>query len=85
MPETVCQLALERVLTFLCDSGVDLDSETCRTALRLVDDALTEGDGPDLTARCVDRVPEYFSLPEMNVPLAGPPLERGHIGYYPHD
>ncbi|MCG2581835.1 MAG: hypothetical protein KA296_13265 [Marinobacter sp.] len=85
MSETVCQLALERVLTFLRESEVGLDAETCRKALRLVDDALTEGDGPDLPARCVDRVPEYFSLPEMDVPPPGPPIERGHIGYYPHD
>lgn len=83
MPETQCQQALERVLTYLRDSGIDLNADTCRQALRLVDQALTVGDGPDLPARCIDRVPEYFNLPAMDIPPPAPPLERGHIGYYP--
>lgn len=83
MSETLCQQALERVLTYLRDGGTDLNAETCSKALRLVDEALMEGNGPDLPARCIDRVPQYFSQPAVDIPPPGPPLERGHIGYYP--
>lgn len=85
MPETLCQQALERVLTYLRDDGVDLCADTCQQALRLVNDAMTEGDGPDLPARCIDRLPEYFDLNGTDIPTSNPPLERGHIGYYAHD
>lgn len=85
MPDTLCQQALERVLTYLRDDGVELCAETCRQALRLVDDAMTDGDGTDLPARCIERVPEYFALRGIDIPPANPPLERGHIGYYRHD
>lgn len=85
MPETLCQQALERVLTYLRDSGLELSRETCRQSLRLVNDAMTDGDGPDLPARCIERLPEYFELPGVEFPLVAPPLKRGHIGYYPYD
>lgn len=85
MPETLCQQAVERVLTYLRDDGVELRAETCRQVLRLVDEAMAEGDGPDLPARCIDRVGDYFSLSGMDIPSSSPPLERGHIGYYRHD
>jgi len=85
MPETLCQQALERVLTYLRDDGVELTPQICQRALRLIDEAMTEGDGPDLPARCIDRVPAYFDRQVLAIPPASPPLERGHIGYYPHD
>jgi len=85
MPDTLCQRALERILTYLRDDGVELDTDTCRQVLRLVENTMMEGDGPDLPARCVERVPDYFDLPGMAIPPPTPPLERGHLGYYPHD
>jgi hypothetical protein len=85
MPETLCQQAIERVMTYLRDDGVELDAETCRQVLRLVDGAMTEGDGPGLPARCIELVPDYFNLPGMDIPAPIPPLMRGHLGYYPHD
>jgi hypothetical protein len=85
MPETVCQQAIERVMTYLRDDGVELDAVTCRQVLRLVDSAMKDGGGLDLPARCIELVPDYFNLPGMDIPAPIPPLMRGHLGYYPHD
>lgn len=85
MPETLCQQAIDRVLTYLQEDGVALDRETCRQVLRLVDSAMKEGDGQELPARCIELVPEYFDLPDLEIPASAPPLMRGHLGYYPHD
>ncbi|MBL3556675.1 MULTISPECIES: hypothetical protein [Marinobacter] len=81
MPDIPCQQALERVLAYLGDEGVVLTTETCRQALRLVDSALAEGAGPDLPARCVSSIPDYFERPREIIPDASPPLKRGCIGY----
>lgn len=81
MPEILCQQALERVLTYLGDDGVALTTDTCRQALRLVDAAMAQGAGPDLPARCIDSIPDYFERPVERIPEANPPLKRGHIGY----
>ncbi len=81
MPEILCQQALERVLAYLGDDGVVLTMDTCRQALRLVESALAEGAGPDLPARCVGRIPDYFERPYEAIPDANPPLKRGCIGY----
>jgi len=81
MPEILCQQALERVLTYLGDDGVTLTTDTCRQALNLVESALAEGIGPDLPARCIDRIPFYFELPCEAIPDASPTLKRGRIGY----
>ncbi len=81
MPEILCQQALERVLTYLDDDGVALTANTCRQALRLVEAAMVEGGGPDLPARCIDSIPDYFERPYRRIPDANPPLKRGHIGY----
>lgn len=81
MPDTFCQQALARVLTYLGDDGVVLTTETCRQALRLVESALAEGAGPDLPARCINSIPDYFERPREIIPHASPPLKRGCIGY----
>ncbi|MDL0429740.1 hypothetical protein QPM17_01260 [Marinobacter sp. TBZ242] len=81
MPDTLCQQALERVLTYLDDDGVALTTDTCRRALRLVELALAEGAGSDLPARCVSVIPDYFERPPENIPDANPPMKRGAIGY----
>lgn len=81
MPEILCQQALERVLAYLGDDGVVLTADTCRQALRLVESALAEGAGPDLPARCIASIPDYFERPSESIPEANPPLKRGCIGY----
>lgn len=81
MPEILCQKALERVLAYLGDEGVVLTADTCRRALRLVESALAEGASPDLPARCVARIPEYFEHSYEVIPDANPPLKRGCVGY----
>lgn len=81
MPEVLCQQALERVLTYLGDDGNELTVATCSQALQLVQSALAEGVGPELPARCVARIPDYFEGPADAIPDASPPLERGSIGY----
>jgi hypothetical protein len=80
-PEIFCQQALERVLTYLGDDGVTLTTDTCRQALSLVESALAEGVGPDLPARCIDRIPYYFELHCEVILNASPMLKRGRIGY----
>ncbi|MFO8142447.1 MAG: hypothetical protein R6T87_11340 [Marinobacter sp.] len=81
MPEILCQQALARVLAYLGDEGVVLTRDTCRQALRLVESALADGAGPDLPARCVANIPDYFERPYQSIPDANPPLKRGCIGY----
>lgn len=81
IPEILCQKALERVLAYLGDEGVVLTADTCRRALRLVESALAEGAGPDLPARCVARIPDYFERSFEAIPDANPPLKRGCVGY----
>ncbi|MCL7945721.1 hypothetical protein [Marinobacter sp. ATCH36] len=81
MPEILCQQALERVLAYLGDDGVVLTTDTCRQALRLVESALAEGAGPDLPARCIASIPDYFEHPSESIPEANPTLKRGSIGY----
>jgi hypothetical protein len=81
MPEILCRQALERVLTYLDDDGVVLTADACRRALRLVETSLAQGAGPDLPARCINRIPDYFERPHERIPSANPPLKRGHIGY----
>ncbi|MGM0767417.1 MAG: hypothetical protein ACQEV6_05290 [Pseudomonadota bacterium] len=81
MSEIICRQALERVLTYLGEDGVELTPEACRRAFRLVESAMDQGCGADLPARCISRIPDYFDRPSEIFPEATPPLERGHIGY----
>lgn len=85
MQETVSQQALKRVLAYLRDEGRELDADTLGTALRLVNETQAYGDGKDLPAQCMDRIPDYFGTQVFHISASGLPLERGHIGYYPND
>lgn len=38
--------------------------------------------GHRLLKSVMDRLPEYFAIPEVNIPVAAPPLFRGSIGYH---
>ncbi|MEX2474893.1 hypothetical protein [Marinobacter sp.] len=81
MSDKLCQQALDRVLVYLGDDGVELTTDACRRALRLVDTAMEKGAGPDLPARCISCIPDNFERPTEAFPDATPPLKRGRIGY----
>lgn len=80
-PEILCQEALQRTLNYLGDDDVELNADTCRRALRLVESALAVAVTADLPARCVAAIPDYFERPVDSIPDASPPLTRGRIGY----
>lgn len=84
MARALCQQALDRVIAYLRGYGVELTPRVCRQALRVVDAAMEDGGDDDLMGRVIDRVPEFFELPELQTPLQRPPLTRGSIGYYHH-
>lgn len=98
MDKAICQYALDRVMLYLQNYGVSPSPEACRRALALIDACLEEVIAADshqrpcqgdsalpvgVLARVFDRLPDYFDLPELNVPLQRPPIQRGSIGYGP--
>ncbi|MFW5824834.1 MAG: hypothetical protein ACOCVV_07690 [Marinobacter sp.] len=95
MEKAICQYALDRVILYLQNYGVEPSADVCRMALALIDLCLQETAGEAGTcagenrvpggvlARVFDRLPEFFELPALDVPLQSPPIERGSIGYGP--
>lgn len=96
MEKTICQYALDRVMLYLQNYGVEPSPEVCRRALALIDSCLKEVDDqqplncddPDalpvgVVALVFDRLPDVFSLPELDLPVQRPPIRRGSIGYGP--
>lgn len=81
MAKAMCQQALDRVIAYLRGYGVEPTHDVCRKALRLIDSAMDEG-GEQLIARAIDRIPEYFELPDLEVPPQRPDLMRSSIGYH---
>ena len=81
MARALCQRALDRVLAYLGGYGIPPTHDVCRQALQLVDAALAGGSDGTI-ARAMDLIPEYFSLPEIDVPPQRPELRRGSIGYW---
>ncbi|MGO2137362.1 hypothetical protein [Marinobacter sp.] len=96
MDDISFQHVFSRVYGYLCEAGVEMTSERCRQMLQLIDDAMAEiGEGSSNTATdrrelvghrllksVMDRLPEYFAIPEVSIPVAAPPLCRGSIGYH---
>ncbi|MBF8270528.1 MAG: hypothetical protein HW386_2237 [Gammaproteobacteria bacterium] len=80
MRMTVSERALARVLTYLNGMDVPMNNATHIAALKLVEEALTREE-VDLYVYIMDRIPERFSLPELQLPPRTPPLHRGSIGY----
>lgn len=90
------QHVFSRVYSYLCEAGVEMTSDRCRQMLQLIDDVMAEIDegssytatdrrqltGHRLLKSVMDRLPEYFAIPEMSIPTAAPPLHRGSIGYH---
>lgn len=83
MAKAICQQALDRVIAYLRGYGITPTNDVCRMALEVVDAALSEGSA-GVMERALDKIPEFFLLPEPQVPSQSPPLERGSIGYNPH-
>jgi hypothetical protein len=95
MDKAICQHALDRVMLYLQNYGIDPSPAVCRRALGLIDDCLgesgvedsatcdTERALPGLLAMVFDRLPKVFDLPELNLPVQRPPILRGSIGYGP--
>lgn len=81
MVRALCQQALDRVLAYLVGYGIPPTNDVCRRALQLVDLAMAEG-SEDAIARSMDLIPEYFSLPAIEVPPQRPELSRSSIGYW---
>lgn len=83
MAKALCQQALDRVIAYLRGYGIEPTTEVCRRALLVVDAALAEGSEGAMT-RAIDRIPDFFDLPEPHIPVQRPPLKRGSIGYFPY-
>ncbi|WP_166267750.1 hypothetical protein [Marinobacter caseinilyticus] len=80
MARSMCQQTLDRVIAYLRGYGIEPSNYACRRALKVVDAALADG-SEGAMARVIDRVPEFFELPEPHVPRQRPELKRGSIGY----
>ncbi|GGE61365.1 hypothetical protein GCM10011533_12340 [Streptosporangium jomthongense] len=84
MEDISFQDVFSRLYSYLCEAGVEMTSERCRQMLQLIDDAVAtvgENTGQVLLDNAMDRLPEYFVLPEARIPTPTPPLYRGSIGY----
>jgi hypothetical protein len=79
------QQVFSRVYNYLCEAGVDMASEQCRQMLQLIDDAVAEvgadEGGHRLLENAMNRLPDYFTVPDVQIPAVAPPLCRGSIGY----
>lgn len=94
MSKAICQHALNRVMLYLGNYGVEPSPEVCCKALRLIEECLQETmqtpctDSTGLLSTgvietVIDRLPREFELPALTTPLQRPPLRRGSIGYGP--
>ena len=95
MDKAICQYALDRVMLYLQNYGIEPSPSVCRRALSLIDECLgesgvdevgacgTERALPGVLAMVFDRLPRVFDLPELNLPVQRPPIQRGSIGYGP--
>jgi len=80
MTDNIVEDALGRVLAYLRLSGVSVDTDTTRAALRLVDDTLEAGE-EGLLERLMAAVPERFALEQPAPPMLAPPVHHGSIHY----
>ncbi|NPU94483.1 MAG: hypothetical protein HPY82_21440 [Gammaproteobacteria bacterium] len=81
MSQTQCEQILSRVLAYLSSLGMPVTREVSMAALRLVEEALSQEDFPDLYAWVMARLPQQFALPQLELPPLAPPINRGSIGY----
>jgi hypothetical protein len=83
MARTAAEFALGRALAWLRWSGVSLETDTTRMALRIVEQAVAEGDA-DLIRHVMEALPQRIALPELRLPPASPPIKRISLGYAPY-
>ena len=83
MARAAAEYALGRALAWLRWSGVPLDLGTTSTALRLVEEAVVDGD-VDLIRRVMEALPQRIALPDLCLPPASPPIRRISLGYAPY-
>ncbi|HEA52492.1 hypothetical protein LCGC14_1385870 [marine sediment metagenome] len=85
MEDISFQHVFSRVYNYLREAGVEMASEQCRQMLQLIDDAVAEvgadEGGHRLLENAMNKLPEYFTVPDVQIPAASPPLIRGSIGY----
>ena len=81
MGQTQCEQILSRVLAYLNSMGMPVTRDVSMAALRLVEEALAQDDDQDLYAWVMARLPQQFSLPQLELPPLAPPVNRGSIGY----
>jgi hypothetical protein len=78
---TQCEQVLGRVLAYLSGTGMPLSRELSVVALKLVEEALEREETQDVYAYIMDRLPQQFALPQLQLPPLAPPVNRGSIGY----
>lgn len=83
MAQANCQQALEWVIAYIRDSGIEPTVEDNRTALRLVEAALAQTGQDELLPAAMALIPRYFNLSPTAIPPHQPPIARGSIGYPP--
>jgi hypothetical protein len=83
MARTVAEHALARALAWLRWSGVRLDPDTIRAALRVVEQAVADGDA-ELIGRVMEALPQRVAIPEPHLPLTSLPIKRISLGYAPY-
>ncbi|MFZ5602328.1 MAG: hypothetical protein ACOY7J_07745 [Pseudomonadota bacterium] len=81
MGQTQCEQILSRVLAYLSSLGMPVTRDVSMSALRLVEEALAQEDEQDLYAWIMARLPQQFTLPQLELPPLAPPINRGSIGY----
>ena len=83
MARSIAEYALGRVLAYLRWSGVPITRDMTRTAFRIVEQAMADGDA-DLINRVMEEVPRRIAMPEAQLPPATLPISRVSIGYAPY-
>ncbi len=83
MARTPAEYALGRVLAWLRWSGVPQSPDMTRLAVRIVEQALADGDA-DLISRVMEELPQRIVLPEIPLPPAALPIKRISLGYAPY-
>lgn len=77
---TTYELTLGRVLDYLAQRDVELTPERVHQVLRLIEQALAEGE-EDLLPRVFAVLPEHIDLTPPNAPRSSPPIHRQSMGY----
>ena len=77
---TTYELTLGRVLDYLAQRDVELTPERVHEVLRLIEQALAEGE-EDLLPRVFAVLPERIDFPPSGAPRSAPPIHRQSMGY----